>query len=48
MPNIEKYSKNIPSLKKGEELSFWILHKIMEIICFSANVRQCKIAFSEG
>ena len=35
----------MPSLRKGKELSFWILHEIMEIVCFSANVRQCNIAF---
>ena len=27
--------KNILRLRKGEELIFWILHKIMEIISFS-------------
>ena len=36
---------NIPKLRKGEELLLWILHEIMEIVCFSANVRQCNIAF---
>ena len=46
MPQILEHSKNMLRQRKGEELLFWILHKIMEIICFSANVRQCKIAFS--
>ena len=34
-----------PRLRKGEEFLFWILHKIMEIILFLANVHQCNIAF---
>ena len=32
MPKIEEYSKNIVRLRKGQELLFWILHKIMESI----------------
>ena len=39
---LSKYSR----LRKGEELLFWILHKIMEIVCVSANVCQCNIAYS--
>ena len=35
-------SKIILKLRKGEELLFWILHKIMEIVCFSTNVPQCQ------
>ena len=35
-----------PRLKKGEERLFWILYKIKDILCFSANVRQCNIAYS--
>ena len=46
MPKILEPGKNILRLRKGEELLFWILHKIMEIICFSANVLQCNIAYS--
>ena len=46
MPKILEPGKNILRLRKGEELLFWILHKIMEIICFSANVLQCNIANS--
>ena len=38
--------RTYPRLRKSEKLLFWILHKIMEIICFSANVRQCNIASS--
>ena len=30
--------------RKSEELVFWILHKIIEMICFSVNVRQYNIA----
>ena len=33
-------------LREDAELLFWILHKIMEILCFSAKVYQCNIAFS--
>ena len=34
MPKIQELAKNstYPRLRKGEELLFWILHKIMEII----------------
>ena len=32
-------------MKKGEELLLWILHKIMEIICFSDNVHQCILLY---
>ena len=45
----EKYPKFKNKLRtparprKGEELLFWILHKIMEINCFSANDRQYNI-----
>ena len=46
MPKIYDHAKNILRLRKGEELLCCMLHKIMEIICFSANVRQCNIAFS--
>ena len=35
-------SKIILKLRKGEELLFWILHKIMEIVCFSTHVHQCQ------
>ena len=40
MPKISEHSKR---LRKGKERLFWILHKIMEIICFLANVCQCNI-----
>ena len=30
MPKISEHSKNIPRLRKGQEL-FWDLHKIMKI-----------------
>ena len=46
MPNVWEHANNISRLRKEEELLFWILHKIMEIICFSSNVRQCNIACS--
>ena len=46
MPKIYEHAKNILWPRKGEELLFWILDKIMEIVCFSANVRQCNITFS--
>ena len=36
---LRKYSR----LKKGEEILFWILYRIMEIFDFSANVRQCNM-----
>ena len=32
-------------LRKGEELLFWILHKIMVVICFSAE-RSYNITYS--
>ena len=39
--------KNTQNLRTCEELSFWILHKIMKIVFFfSANVHQWNIAFS--
>ena len=41
-----KIGKNILRLRKGEKLLFWILHKIIEIIVSSFNVRQSNIAFS--
>ena len=44
MPKIYEHAKNILWPRKGEELLFWILD--MEIVCFSANVRQCNITFS--
>ena len=31
MPIIQEHAKNILRLRKGEELLFWILHKIKEI-----------------
>ena len=31
--------------EESEKLLFWILHKMMEIVCFSAKVRQCIIAY---
>ena len=47
MPEIEKHAKNLLRLRKGEEILFWILQKIMmKNICFSAIVHQCNIAFS--
>ena len=45
MSNILERAKNILRLSKGEELLFWILHKIMEIIFFSVTVHQCNVAF---
>ena len=33
---------------KGEELLFWILHKIEEMICFSAYVRQCNYMYTNS
>ena len=41
-----EHSKNILRLRKGEELLFWILHKIMKIICFSADVHRCNTTFT--
>ena len=41
-----EHAKNILGLRKDEEHLFWIMHKIMEILCFSANVRRCDIADS--
>ena len=43
--NLRTIAKNILRLKKSEEHLFCILHKIMEIIYFSVNVRQCNIIF---
>ena len=34
------------TLRKGEELLFWIQHRIVEIICFSVDVRQRNIICS--
>ena len=31
----------------SEELLFRILHKTMEIVCFSANVCQCKVPITD-
>ena len=33
----------ILELRKGKELLFRILHKIMELMCFSYDVHQCNI-----
>ena len=38
-------SRTQPALGKTKKF-IWILHKIMEIICFSSNVHQCIIADS--
>ena len=35
-----------PRSRKGEGLLFWILHTIIKIAGFSANVCQCNIAHS--
>ena len=43
--NLRTRAKNILRLKKSEEHLFCILHKIMEIIYFSVNVRRCNIIF---
>ena len=39
--------KNV-RLRKGEELVFWIMHKNIEITCFSDNVCQSNIDFRAG
>ena len=41
MPKILEHAKNILEAEERRGTLFWILHKIMEVICFSANVRQC-------
>ena len=46
MPKIKEHSKNIMRLRKGEELLFWILHKIMDMVCLSVDVRQRNVAFN--
>ena len=50
MPQIEEHAKNILRLRKGEEPLFWMLHKVLEIVYFSAtvikNIHQCNITFS--
>ena len=46
MPKIKEHSKNIMRLTKGEELLFWILHKIMDMVCLSVDVRQRNVAFN--
>ena len=33
-------------LRKDKLRLFWILHEIMELLCISANVRQCIIAYN--
>ena len=43
MPKISEHSKNKLRLRNGKERLFWILHKIMVIICFLANVCRCNI-----
>ena len=45
-PNFKITLRTNPRLRKGEELSFWIMQKIMTILCFPATVRQCNIACS--
>ena len=35
----------MPEAEKREEVIFWILHKIIEINCFSANIRECNITY---
>ena len=47
MPKIWKHSKNIYSeAEERQRTLIWILHKILEIIVFSANVHHCNIAVS--
>ena len=50
LKNAQNLIKNMlriyPRLRKGEELIVWMLHKIVEIICFSANIHHCILAFS--
>ena len=43
MPKIEKPTKNILRLREDGE--FGQMYKIVEIICFSASVRQCNAAY---
>ena len=47
MSRIYEHYEKILRLRKGEELLFWILHKIMEIF-FSRLmlIDQCRISFS--
>ena len=42
-PKLKNMLRTYYKLGKGEELLFCILYKTMEILCFSANVRQCDI-----
>ena len=47
MPKIYEHAKNMPRLRKAEELLFGILTVQNHIItCFSTNLRQCNIAYS--
>ena len=49
LKNAQKFKNMLRTnlrLRKGEELVFWILHKVTVTICFSDNVRQCNIAYS--
>ena len=47
MPKVKNMLQNIPRLRKGKEFFYfgYKMHKIMEIICFSANVHQCNVDF---
>ena len=47
-PQFKNVLRTYRKLRKSEELLFWILYEIMGIPCFSANVRQCNIAYGVG
>ena len=43
MPKIYEHDKNILEAEERRR-TFTLLYKIMEIICVSANVRQCNVS----
>ena len=48
-PNLTTWKEHTEAEERRktlEKLSSWILHKIVEIILFVADVYQCNIAFS--
>ena len=46
MPKIQERAKSILKLRKDVRHLFWTLNNIVEVVCFSANVRKCNIANS--
>ena len=45
-PEFKNMPKNVPEAEERRRISILILQKMMETICFLADVRQCNISFS--